>query len=130
MTPRHAELLASDLDDETLVRFVDRFLMFYIRTADRLQRTAPWVEEKGLEHVREVVCDDSLGLAAEFEAAVARHVEGYACEWRGVLEDPDKLSRFVSFVNAPGVDDPTVTITRSAGRLVPTPIGMPKVVQR
>ncbi|MBI5336360.1 MAG: nitrite reductase large subunit [Mycolicibacterium rufum] len=130
MTPRHAELLASDLDDETLVRYVDRFLMFYIRTADRLQRTAPWVEEKGLEHVREVVCDDSLGLAAEFEAAVARHVEGYACEWKGVLEDPDKLSRFVSFVNAPGVDDPTVTFTRSAGRLVPTPIGMPKVVQR
>ncbi|RZT24324.1 assimilatory nitrite reductase (NAD(P)H) large subunit precursor [Mycobacterium sp. BK558] len=130
MTPRHAELLASDLDDETLVRYVDRFLMFYIRTADRLQRTAPWVEEKGLEHVREVVRDDSLGLAAEFEAAVARHVEGYACEWKGVLEDPDKLSRFVSFVNAPGVDDPTVTFTRSAGRLVPTPIGMPKVVQR
>lgn len=130
MTPRHAELLASDLDDETLVRYVDRFLMFYIRTADRLQRTAPWVEEKGLEHVREVVCDDSLGLAAEFEAAIARHVEGYACEWKGVLEDPDKLSRFVSFVNAPGVDDPTVTFTRSAGRLVPTPIGMPKVVQR
>ena len=130
MTPRHAELLASDLDDDTLVRYVDRFLMFYIRTADRLQRTAPWVQDKGLEHVREVVCDDSLGLAAEFEAAIARHVEGYACEWKGVLEDPDKLARFVSFVNAPGVDDPTVSFTRSAGRMVPTPIGMPKVVQR
>ncbi|MHA0285067.1 nitrite reductase large subunit NirB [Mycobacterium sp. C3-094] len=130
MTPRHAELLASDLDDETLVRYIDRFLMFYIRTADRLQRTAPWVEEKGLDHIRGVVCDDSLGLATEFEAAMDRHVAGYACEWKGVLDDPDKLARFVSFVNAPDVVDPTVTFTQSAGRMVPTPLGVPKVVQR
>ncbi len=130
MTPRHAELLAGDLDDDTLVRYIDRFLMFYVRTADRLQRIAPWVEEKGLDHIREVVCDDSLGLAAEFEAAVARHVEGYACEWKGVLDDPDKLARFVSFVNAPDAADPTVTFTQNAGRMVPTPLGLPKVVQR
>lgn len=124
-TPRHAELLAGDLDDDTLVRYVDRFLMFYIRTADRLQRTAPWVEQVGLEHLREVVCEDSLGLAGEFEAAITRHVENYACEWKGVLEDPDKLSRFVSFVNAPDVPDPTVEFTERSGRKVP--IGMPKV---
>ncbi|GAB3229272.1 nitrite reductase large subunit NirB [Mycolicibacterium hippocampi] len=124
-TPRHAELLAGDLDDDTLVRYVDRFLMFYIRTADRLQRTAPWVEQVGLDHLREVVCEDSLGLAAEFEAAITRHVENYACEWKGVLEDPDKLSRFVSFVNAPDIPDPTVEFTERSGRKVP--IGMPKV---
>lgn len=130
MTPRHAELLAGDLDDETLVRYIDRFLMFYIRTADRLQRTAPWVEERGIEHLREVICEDSLGLAAEFEAAVERHVDGYACEWKGVLDDPDKLSRFVSFVNAPDVPDPTITFTENGGRKVPAEpvaIGMPKV---
>ena len=117
MTPRHAQLLAGDLDDETLVRYIDRFLMFYIRTADRLQRTAPWVEslDGGLDHLRDVVCNDSLGLAAEFEEAIARHVEGYACEWKGVLDDPDKLSRFVSFVNAPDVADPTVDLHRALG---------------
>ena len=132
MTPKHAQLLAGELDDETLVRYIDRFLMFYIRTADRLQRTAPWVEqlEGGLEHLRDVVCDDSLGLAAEFEEAIASHVAGYACEWKGVLEDPDKLSRFVSFVNAPEVADPTIEFTERAGRKVPTNIGMPKVPQR
>ncbi len=134
MSPRHAQLLASDLDDETLIRYIDRFLMFYIRTADRLQRTAPWLEamdvpdKSGLDHLREVVCNDSLGLAEEFEEAIARHVEGYACEWKGVLEDPDKLSRFVSFVNAPDVADPTVEFTHQSGRIVP--VGMPKVPQR
>ena len=127
MTPKHAQLMASDLDTETLVRYIDRFLMYYIRTADRLQRTAPWVESLGLEHVREVVCDDSLGLAAEFEAAMERHVATYQCEWKGVLEDPDKLSRFVSFVNAPDADDPTVAFTERAGRKVPVPIGIPQV---
>ncbi len=129
MTPKHAQLLASDLDTQTLVRYVDRFLMYYIRTADRLQRTAPWVEslEGGLDHVREVVCDDSLGLAAEFEAAMARHVQNYKCEWKGVLEDPDKLSRFVSFVNAPDAVDSTVKFTERAGRKVPVLIGMPRV---
>ncbi len=129
MTPKHAQLLAADLDVETLVRYIDRFLMFYIRTADRLQRTAPWVDglDGGLDHLRDVVCHDSLGLAAEFEAAMARHVEGYACEWKGVLDDPDKLSRFVSFVNAPDAPDPTVTFTERSGRRVPAPvsIGMP-----
>jgi nitrite reductase (NADH) large subunit len=138
-SPKHAQLLAGDLDDETLIRYIDRFLMFYIRTADRLQRTAPWIEslEGGLDHVRDVVCDDSLGLAEEFEAAMDRHVANYKCEWKGVLEDPEKLGRFVSFVNAPDVPDPTVTFTEFNGRKRPAPpdegrsdpvlIGMPRV---
>ena len=76
VTPRHAELLAADLDTETLVRYIDRFLMFYMRTADRLQRTAPWIEalDGGLDHLRAVIVDDTLGSAADLEAAMARHV--------------------------------------------------------
>jgi nitrite reductase (NADH) large subunit len=136
MTPKHAQLLVGDLDDDTLVRYIDRFLMFYIRTADRLQRTAPWLDQLdgGLDHLRDVVCNDSLGLAEEFEEAMARHVAGYACEWKGVLEDPEKLSRFVSFVNAPDAPDPTVTFTKRDGRVVPEPhassttyMGMPNI---
>jgi nitrite reductase (NADH) large subunit len=136
MTPKHAQLLVGDLDDDTLVRYIDRFLMFYIRTADRLQRTAPWLDQLdgGLDHLRDVVCNDSLGLAEEFEEAMARHVAGYACEWKGVLEDPEKLSRFVSFVNAPDAPDPTVSFTKRDGRIVPEPhasnttyMGMPNI---
>jgi nitrite reductase (NADH) large subunit len=127
MTPKHAQLLASDLDDQTLVRYIDRFLMYYIRTADRLQRTAPWIEglDGGLDRLREVVIDDSLGLAAEFEAAMDRHASEYSCEWKAVLDDPDKLSRFVSFVNAPGAPDPTVEFTEKNGRKIPVLIGTP-----
>ncbi|WP_016934330.1 nitrite reductase large subunit NirB [Rhodococcus sp. R1101] len=128
-SPKHAQLLAGGLDDETLVRYIDRFLMFYIRTADRLQRTAPWLEalEGGLEHLKEVVCDDALGIADDLEAAMAKHVGGYKDEWAGVLEDPEKLARFVSFVNAPEQPDPTVRFDDSGPRKVPVLVGMPGI---
>ena len=132
MTPKHAQLLASDLDSDTLVHYIDRFLMYYIRTAGRLQRTAPWLDELdgGLDHLREVIVDDSLGLAADFEAAMKRHVDGYVCEWKAVLDDPDKLARFVSFVNAPGAPDPTVEFTEKNGRKIPVLIGTPTMRSR
>jgi nitrite reductase (NADH) large subunit len=78
--------------------------MLYIRTADRLQRTAPWQEafDGGLEKLRDIVCQDILGIANDLEAAMTRHVAGYRDEWAAVLDDEDKLRRFVSFVNAPG----------------------------
>ncbi|NRN69096.1 Nitrite reductase large subunit [Kibdelosporangium sp. 4NS15] len=130
--PRHADLLVSDVDSETLVRLIDRFLMFYIRTADRLQRTAAWIEamEGGLDHLREVIVDDSLGICAELEAAMERHVGTYADEWRGVLEDPEKLARFTSFVNAPGTPDPTITFREERGQRVPVQLGIPEVLSR
>ena len=119
--PAHAQLLAGDLDTETLVRYLDRFLMYYIRTADRLQRTAAWMEslDGGLARVKEVVVDDALGLGQELEAAMARHVGSYFDEWRATLEDPDKLARFQSFVNAPGVPDPSVEFTTERGQIKP-----------
>ncbi|MEU4740594.1 nitrite reductase large subunit NirB [Actinosynnema sp. NPDC023658] len=126
-TPRHADLIASDVDTETLIKLIDRFLMFYIRTADRLQRTSTWIEslEGGLDHLRAVIVDDSLGICADLEAAMAKHVDNYADEWRGVLEDPEKLARFTSFVNAPGTPDPTIAFREERGQKVPVPLGVP-----
>ena len=125
----HARLLAGDLDTETLVRYLDRFLMYYVRTADRLQRTAPWVDslDGGLDRVRAVVVDDVLGLGSELEAAMARHVDGYFDEWRATLDDPDKLRRFVSFVNAPDVPDPHITFREERGQIGPGRPDRPRV---
>lgn len=139
-TPVHARLLAGDLDDQTLVSYLDRFLMYYVRTADRLQRTAPWIDQLdgGLDRVREVVVDDVLGLGSELEAAMARHVEGYEDEWAATLRDPEKLERFVSFVNAPDVPDPHIGFTTERDQSVPAdsagpvslgtsiPVGVPR----
>jgi nitrite reductase (NADH) large subunit len=126
--PRHADLLLTDVDTETLVRTIDRFIMFYIRTADRLQRTAGWVESlstdgvDGLGYLRSVLIDDTLGIAAELDAAMSEHVAGYQDEWAAVLENPERLRRFVSFVNAPDTSDPSITFTRERGQPRPAPV--------
>jgi len=113
MKPQHAALLATDLDEETLVRYLDRFLMFYVRTADRLQRTASWLNnlEGGLDYVKSVIIDDSLGIAAELEADMARIVGSYQCEWKTTVESPEKLRAFRSFVNS-DEPDPSVAFVR------------------
>ena len=100
-TPRHAELLAQDLDDAALIQAIDRFFMYYIATAERLQRTAAWIQELegGIDHVRDVVLNDSLGIAGELDAMMANHVAGYSDEWADVLADPEKLARFTAFVD-------------------------------
>jgi nitrite reductase (NADH) large subunit len=119
--PRHARLFLSDVDTATLVRTIDRFLMFYVRTADRLQRTAPWLEQLdgGLDHLRRVIVDDELGICADLDAAMARHVADYTDEWRAALDDPDTLRRFVSFVNAPDQPDPGIAFVRERGQIRP-----------
>ena len=112
MKPRHADLLAADLDRETLIKYVDRFLMFYIRTADRLQRTSVWLEnlEGGLDYLKQVVVEDKLGIAAELEAEMAHVIGSYECEWKKAIEDPVTLKRFRHFVNSDRADDNVVFI--------------------
>ncbi|WP_406469795.1 nitrite reductase large subunit NirB [Streptomyces hirsutus] len=120
-TPRHADLLAQDLSDAELVRLVDRFLMFYIRTADRLERTSTWLERipGGLDHVRDVVVHDSLGICDELEALMRAHVSHYRDEWAETVDDPGKLARFVSFVNAPDTPDPVVGFVPERDQMKP-----------
>jgi nitrite reductase (NADH) large subunit len=120
MRPRHADLFATDLDDATLVQYIDRFLMFYVRTADRLQRTSVWMDnlEGGIDYLREVVIEDSLGIAGELEEQMMQIVGTYACEWKAVLEDSEKMKRFRQFVNS---DEPDgrVVFVQERGQIRP-----------
>ncbi len=99
--PRHAELLAAAIDEATAIRYIDRFLMYYITTADKLTRTSVWCDklEGGIDHLREVIVDDKLGIAAELEAMLQHLVDTYQCEWKAVVDDPIKRQRFRQFVN-------------------------------
>jgi nitrite reductase (NADH) large subunit len=120
MKPRHADLFAADLDGATLIRYVDRLLMFYIRTADRLQRTSVWLDnlEGGLDYLKQVVIEDKLGIAAELEADMARVIETYECEWRRAIEDPATLRRFRHFVNSEE-SDANVVFIEERGQIRP-----------
>ncbi|WP_380183337.1 nitrite reductase large subunit NirB [Kalamiella sp. sgz302252] len=102
MKPRHADLLAADLDKETLIRYLDRFMLFYIRTADKLQRTSLWLEslDGGISYLREVIINDKLGLNQQLEEDLARLRERFVCEWRETLAQPERLARFSHFINS------------------------------
>jgi nitrite reductase (NADH) large subunit len=116
--PQHALLLASDLDSETCIQYIDRFLMFYIRTADPLTRTATWLNkmEGGIDYLRNVIINDSLGMAAQWEAEIEALVGTYQCEWKTAVENPDIRKRFNHFVNAPEEKDPTVSFVEMRGQ--------------
>ena len=120
MRPRHAELFATDLDDARLIQLIDRLLMFYVRTADRLQRTSVWREsiEGGLDYLKAVVIDDSLGIGAELERQMQTVIDAYQCEWANAVSDPEKLKRFRSFVND-ARPDPDIIVTAERGQCRP-----------
>jgi nitrite reductase (NADH) large subunit len=107
MRPRHADLFATGLDDVTLIKYIDRVMMFYIRTADRLQRTSVWLEnmEGGLNYLKQVVIEDKLGLCDELEAQMAYNISQYQCEWKTTVENEELQKRFKHFINADITDD-------------------------
>ncbi|GAB3318971.1 nitrite reductase large subunit NirB [Larkinella ripae] len=108
--PQHAQLLASDVDKATCIRYIDRFLMFYIKTADPLTRTATWMNkmEGGMTYLKAVVVDDVLGLGADLEREMQLLVDTFKCEWKEVVDNPELRQRFTHFVNVPELKDPTV----------------------
>ncbi|MNL29304.1 Nitrite reductase [NAD(P)H] [compost metagenome] len=116
--PQHALLLAADVDSDTCIKYIDRFLMFYIRTADPLTRTAPWLNkmEGGMEYLRNVVVNDSLGMARQWENEMQTLVDSYQCEWKTAIEDPEIRKRFSHFVNAPDEKDPSVKFDEMRGQ--------------
>ncbi|MFT2010670.1 nitrite reductase large subunit NirB [Pontibacter sp. 13R65] len=108
--PQHALLLATDVDKETCIKYLDRFLMFYIKTADPLTRTATWLNkmEGGLSYLKNVVINDSLGINEQLEEEMQALINNYHCEWKEVVENPELRKQFNHFVNAPEEKDPYV----------------------
>ena len=111
-SPRHAELLATDVSDDMCIKLIDRFLMFYIRTAEPLQRTAPWMDkmEGGLAYLKSVIVDDVLSICDELEAEMQALVDNYACEWQEAITNPEIRKRFTHFVNEPETKDPSIEL--------------------
>ena len=118
--PQHAKLLVADVDTETCIKLIDRFLAFYIKTADPLTRTATWLNklDGGLEYLYDVIVNDSLGIAAELEAEMQRLIDNYHCEWKKAVEDPKMRARFRHFVNAEEAD-PTLEFVDMRGQRFP-----------
>ncbi len=120
MKPRHADLFATGLNKETLIKYIDRFLIFYVRTAARLQRTSVWMEnmEGGLDYLKSVVIEDKLGLCDQLEQQMHYVIDTYQCEWKTTIEDENKLKRFRHFINSDQPDD-NVVFVEERGQIRP-----------
>jgi nitrite reductase (NADH) large subunit len=120
MKPRHGDLFATDLDKETLIKYIDRVLIFYTRTADRLQRTSVWMEnmEGGLDYLKSVVIDDKLNICADLEEQMQHVVDTYQCEWKTTIEDESKLKRFRHFINSDKTDE-NIIFVEERGQIRP-----------
>jgi nitrite reductase (NADH) large subunit len=105
--PQHAILLANDIDKETCIKYIDRFLMFYIKTAEPLNRTATWLNklEGGIDYLRDVVVNDSLGICNQLEKEMEFMIETYKCEWKEVVNNPELRKRFKHFINTNEPDE-------------------------
>ena len=105
--PKHAVLLAEQIDKATVIKYLDRFLMYYIRTAGPLVRTATWLDklEGGLDYLKEVIIHDRIGICEALESEIESLVGTFECEWKQVLEKPRLLNRFSHFVNSEEKDD-------------------------
>jgi len=122
--PQHAQLLANDVDSETCIRYIDRYLMFYIKTAEPLTRTAPWLNklEGGLEYLKDVVVNDCLGIGQQLEKEMQLLVDAYSCEWKEVVNNPTLRARFKHFVNSDDADD-SLQFDQQRGQKVPVTWG-------
>ena len=105
--PRHSELLAKDVPPDDVIPILDRYLMFYMRTADKLQRTARWVEQLpgGIQYLREVVLQDKLGICAELEKQMGELIGTFFCEWTEVINHPERQKVFQQFGNTKQTQD-------------------------
>jgi len=120
--PRHSELLAKDVPPDDVVPILDRYLSFYIRTADKLQRTARWMENLpgGIKYLQEVVLEDKLGICADLEKQMEDLVGTFFCEWTEVLNSPEKLAQFSQFANTSENIEPTIEPTQERGQERPS----------
>ncbi|KAK4242734.1 hypothetical protein C8A03DRAFT_39903 [Achaetomium macrosporum] len=127
--PKHSELLAKDVPPTEVIPILDRYLMFYIRTADKLQRTARWLESLpgGIKYLREVILEDKLGINASLEAQMQELVDSYFDEWAEAINNPSIAAKFKQFANtSETVDNMEVEQDRQQTRPAMWPKEAPK----
>jgi len=124
--PQHGQLLAQDITKEEVLSYIDRFLIYYFRTADRLTRTSTWISqlEGGINHLKDVVIHDTLGIAAELEEEMGRLIKGYHCEWKLALDTPETLNSFKTFLNSEETDR-TIKFEPERGQIRPATLSQP-----
>ncbi|MGX6603461.1 nitrite reductase large subunit NirB [Micromonosporaceae bacterium Da 78-11] len=79
---RKGDLLATVESPAEVITLTGRFLQYYRENANWLERTYSFVPRVGIDRLRELIIDDSDGLAAALDAAMATSVAAYRDPWK------------------------------------------------
>jgi nitrite reductase (NADH) large subunit len=95
--------------------------MYYIKTAAPLTRTATWLNklDGGLDYLKQVVVEDSLGMAKSLENDMQNLIENYECEWKRAISDPEMRKKFSHFINSDAAD-PGLKFVDMRGQEIPS----------
>ncbi|MEU7800560.1 nitrite reductase large subunit NirB [Micromonospora arborensis] len=116
---RKGDLLAVVDSPDEVITLTGRFLQYYRESANWLERTYAWVPRLGIDHIRAVVVDDSDGIAARLDAAMAASVAAYRDPW---LERRDPVTPGQFRTSLPLAVLPQVPVREAVPVSVPVPV--------
>ena len=81
-TVRKGDLLCTvDTHDEVL-KYMGRFIQYYREHGRYLERTYLFVERIGIDTLRKILVEDSLGICAHLDADIQKAVDAYRDPWQ------------------------------------------------
>ncbi|MCW3061187.1 MAG: Nitrite reductase large subunit [Capsulimonas sp.] len=92
---RKGDLLCVCESHEEVLTIIGRFMQYYRENAKWLERTSGFVPRVGLDKIRDVVVNDSEGIAARLDAAMQKSVDDYVDPWLEA-EQPVSPNQFVT----------------------------------
>ena len=78
---RKTDILCRVKTKEEALRVIGRFLIYYRDNAKWLERTYDFVPRLGIENVRDIIANDSLGIGAQLDAEVEKTMAAYVDPW-------------------------------------------------
>jgi nitrite reductase (NADH) large subunit len=90
---RKGDLLCTVDTHDDVLRYMGRFMQYYREHGKYLERSYGFVERVGIDTLRKVLVDDSLGICAHLDAEIQRAVDAYCDPWHEA-EEPAYHAQF------------------------------------
>ena len=79
---RKGDLLCTVPTHEDVLKYMGRFMQYYREHGKYLERTYTFVERIGIETLKNIVMEDSLGIAARLDDDMQKAVDAYKDPWK------------------------------------------------
>lgn len=96
---RAADLLCTVKTQEEVMEMSGAYLQYYRETANYLERTAPWLERVGLDHVKEVLANEETrkALNERMDKTLTKYIE----PWKEAIENKEIQEKYYQTLKVP-----------------------------